>query len=101
MKKTTFFTIAAIIFLLMASTFTVQVKGLALKKCTPTNNCDVLAEMSCHPGGDFIHSFLIYAACEAQLCVGTYSVTCEDSEDGFLFTLYLICEGSSNECNGW
>ncbi len=102
MKKTTLFTVAVIIFLLMAGYFTLQVRGMAQKKCTASNACVYEAEGSCMPRGSMGYATVIFSNCLALGHCGTlFRVSCEDNETGLPFSFYYECLSNSFECGMW
>ncbi len=97
MKKKPFFTIAAIIFLLMATYFTMQMRGSGNKTCRISleGECDLNVNDICN--GFPMGYSLIYGICDGEFCSTCWRVYCDD--DYGIVTYYVTCEPTrSSDC---
>ncbi len=99
MKKKPFFTIAAIIFLLMATYFTMQMRGSGSKTCSVSFEQLCYADAFGVCRGTPWGYYMIIGICDHTTCITVWKLYCED--DYGIVSYYLTCEGNSSNCTQW
>ncbi len=101
MKQKTFFSIAAIVFILVVGFFSIQLLSRAEHSCTPyfDFDCDSQAQAACE-GGDYLE-LAIGGWCLGSTCRGMFGIYCEDLDDPFnyIWNGNVTCDEYGNsEC---
>ncbi len=97
MKQKTFYTIAAIIFIMMAVYFTMQMNGSAQNGCHYDFFvwCGFASIADCPHGVDF--ATIYWSCCDGYLCGAIWRVTCEN-QFGLPKIDYVSCDGVDPTC---
>ncbi len=102
MKQKTFFTIAALIFVMMAVYFTIQMQGSAQKQCSYDFGLYCMQEVfeEC-PYGIF-HASIYWSCCLGSgVCGAVWTVYCESDNWTPVITT-CSCDGyDPSECGSW
>jgi hypothetical protein len=96
MKQKTFFTLSAIIFILLVGFFSIKLASLPQKSCVAYFNyvCDAEAQLIC--GGDEYMKHHSGSTCDGEVCVGIYDIFCGWNGPYSPFTDTLTCYDNFN-----
>ncbi len=98
-----FYTIIAVIVLIMVAFFTIKLSSLPQRYCSASYSvlCEMEAFMACR-GGDVLSVYLIYSVCDGRICDAAFEVICEypDAGGGFDSWDIYCSDYSAPECWG-
>jgi len=101
LKKSTLFTISAVIVFAMTVFYTTQLSSIAGTTCNAYESFELELEMTADCiGGDLLFFRLYESHCEAKSCVGTYNAECWTPTRHIIIWRDWI-DSTNSECNGW
>jgi len=101
LKKTTLFTIAAVIVIAMTVFYTTQLSSMGGDKCNPeiSFQCELNFIASCI-GGELWGPSLDYSYCDAHTCIAVVYAFCIMDQE-FEYLEQECVDSVNHECGGW
>lgn len=93
MKKTSLIVLCSFVCLVVligVTTFHVESKGAY--ECFGWSSCDDDLAQHCATSDEYVDSYLESSHCVDIRCFSTYSITCEDLDDGGFYYRTVTCE---------